>query len=243
MRFPQKPLLALLVVLSVITAACGAGVPAVGDPVESAPTTTSVDSGPASLGESILVLGDSIMEWNIESGQSIPDVIEDVLGVDVTNASAGGASAHDVPDQYAEAGGDHDWVVFDGGGNDLNDECGCGECVAVADSIVSADGSAGVLASFTESLVADDRRVALVGYYEIPEGAAFGFDRCVDDLAEHNERLRALAGRFDSVVFVDPSEVVKATDATAFDDDDVHPSVEGSRLVGEQIAAAIASAG
>lgn len=241
MRFPLMFLAALLVPLGLVAVACS---PEADDTV-TATTPDERDAPDATLAApvgSIVVLGDSIMAWNIDSGQSIPDVIEDVLGVAVTNASFSGAVAAEVPAQYAAAGGDHDWVVFDGGGNDLNDECGCGECARVADSIVSTDGTSGVFASFTESLVAADKRVAVVGYYEIPSTADFGFDRCLDDLVEHNDRLRSLADRFDSVIFIDPTQVVKGTDAAAFDEDDVHPSVEGSRLVGEQIAVAIAAA-
>ena len=233
MHSPRRPFLALVLALGLVATACGADA----DPLTTEPVT--VDAGDVA---SVVVLGDSIMEWNIDSGRSIPDVIAQTLDVPVVNASVGGALAGEVPAQYAETDGTAQWVVFDGGGNDLNDVCGCGECSAVTDAIVSTDGTAGVLAGFTEELVAAGKRVAVVGYYDLPPGAEFGFDECGDDIAELESRMRALAARFDEVIFVDPSEVVGADDVAAFDDDLVHPSPEGSRIVGEQIAGAISSA-
>ncbi|MEO0494655.1 MAG: SGNH/GDSL hydrolase family protein [Actinomycetota bacterium] len=250
MRTARSPLLVLLTTLALLVAACGSaasddGTAASDDGTAAATSTTADVASPAPAAEigSIVALGDSIMAWNVDLGASIPDVIGESLGAPVVNASVGGAFAGDVVEQYDEAGGDHDWVVLDGGGNDYNDRCGCGECATVADTIVTSDGQGGVLADFTESLVAEGRNVVLVGYYELPEGAAFGFARCGEELVEHTERMRTLAGRFDSVLFVDPGEIVQGDDRFAFDDDLVHPSIEGSRVVGEQIAAAISAAG
>ncbi|MEM9519355.1 MAG: SGNH/GDSL hydrolase family protein [Actinomycetota bacterium] len=246
-REPLLRLLAVIAVVAVVVTACGGGADggdgALGSSTNgplSAESSTSTSS--TSTGFSVVVLGDSIMAWNVDTGQSIPDVIGEELGVVVTNAAVGGAHAEDVIDQYNERGGEAEWVVFDGGGNDLNDRCGCGACSAIADSILSADGTSGVLAEFAEELVVDGRQVAVVGYYEVPPGAAFGFAACGAALESHNDRLRALAQRFDSVIFIDPSVVVTADDLDAFDEDRVHPSPLGSQIVGEQIAAAIAAA-
>ena len=220
--------------LVVLLAACGSD----------EPDEAQAETGAGAAEAPIVVLGDSIMEWNADDARAIPDVIGAQLGRDVVSAAFGGALATDVPDQYASLGDiDPAWVVFDGGGNDLNDSCGCGSCEDLHDDLISADGTSGMIPDFADTVVADGARVALVGYYEIPAGALFGFDRCADELTEHNRRLAAAAALSDEIIFVSPADVVQADDLEAFDDDLVHPSVEGSRIVGEQIAEAITAAG
>lgn len=195
-------------------------------------------------GASIIVLGDSIMEWNLDQGASIPDVIGDTLGREVFNAAVSGATMRGgddaIPGQYEP--GAWDWVVFDGGGNDVNDACGCGDCDAVMDEILTADGQSGIARDLASRALGDGARVMVVGYMDVPPDAEFGFDRCGSWLSEQNARWQVLADSDPDIFFVSAADVVQADDTELYDVDRVHPSVEGSRVVGEYVADAILAA-
>lgn len=193
----------------------------------------------------IIAIGDSIFEWNVDDDASIPDVVGAELGVTVANRAISGTwltqGEDAIPKQYVS----RDWraVIMDGGANDLNDECGCGDCDDLIDEMVSADGRRGVLPSFVDEASADGVPVVFWGYYEVPDSADHGFDRCNDVVDVLGARLTALAAADDGFYFVDGREQVSATDLQYFDDDHAHPSVAGSRVVGEQIARAIGDLG
>ena len=85
-------------------------------------------------------------------------------------------------------------------------------------------------------------QVMFVGSYEVPSDAEFGFDRCMDEVAEHDMRLQAMAAAIDGVWFVSTGDVVSANNRPAYSKDRVHPSPVGSRLVGEHVAAGIENA-
>jgi hypothetical protein len=131
--------------------------------------------------------------------------------------------------------------VIVGGGNDYRDDCGCGECDTHIDELISADGLSGEIPDFVRELLTGETQVMFVGYYEVPSDADFGFDLCGDEVMEHNARLALMDEAIDGVWFVSAGDVVSADNRTAYAEDRVHPSVTGSRLVGEYIAAAIAS--
>ena len=195
----------------------------------------------APLEGDIIVIGDSIFDWNVEEASSIPDVIATELGLEVANAAIGGTQLTEgpdaIPDQYQPRG----WraVIRDGGGNDLNDQCGCGECDAVMDAIVSEDGAEGVVPDLVRQITAGGIPVVFWSYYELPEDAEFGFDRCRDDIPLLFSRLETLAETEPDFLVVDGRDVVKATDLAYFDEDHVHPSVEGGEVVGRQLAEAV----
>ena len=107
------------------------------------------------------------------------------------------------------------------------------------DEILSEDGSAGVLADFASDVADSGTSVLIMGYYGIPEGAEFGFDRCGEELEVLSARQAALAGTHDSIHFADVREVVDGTDPAMFDSDLVHPSIEGSAVVGQFLAETI----
>jgi len=194
---------------------------------------------PAPANADMLAIGDSIFEAHRSSGRSIPDVVAERTGHVVHNAAKSGAWATDgggvptIPEQRVD--GDFAWLVMDGGANDLNGRCRCGDCDAVLDELITEDATDGVLVAIVEEAVAQGMRVAFMGYPELPDDARFGFSRCGDQLAEHRRRRVRLAERVDGMWFVDASEVVGATDLPYFVDDHVHPSVEGSRVMGEHI--------
>ena len=123
----------------------------------------------------ILAIGDLYFDYNTEDEESIPAFTGRALGVSVQNNAIGGTRVSsgdpysDIPSQYEE--GDWSWVLVNGGGNDLNEECGCGDCEENINGIISEDGQSGDMVSLIEKIVEDGSRVAWVGYYNIPEDA------------------------------------------------------------------------
>ncbi len=202
---------------------------------------------------SILVLGDSVMEWNKEEDAAIADVIAAELGRAVVNAGVSGARlsmpedeanlgalGFDIRAQYRARG--WEWVVMDGGANDLGDECGCGQCAATLNEMIGADGLTGQYPDFVRSVRADGSRVLLMGYYAAPQGADTAFTPCIDELTALNDRLAQMAAALDGVYYASATEAIDPADRTHYDRDLVHPSAEGSRLIGLQLAQAIRAA-
>lgn len=193
----------------------------------------------------ILTIGDSIFAWNARANATIPEVIGRELDRTVISRAVGGAFiSHPDPEeaderneirrQYVDRG--WEWVVMDGGANDLNFECECGDCGAVMDAMVSADGLSGDIPEFVRGAIATGSKVMYVGYYDLPDGAEFGFDRCGDEVDIFNTRLVEMADAIAGVWFVSAEDAVMADGLAAYDDDLVHPSVLGSALIGEEIA-------
>jgi lysophospholipase L1-like esterase len=202
----------------------------------------------------ILAIGDSIFAWNREQGASIPEVVGAELGRTVLNEAVSGAQFVDERDGAAENGGDiraqyanlgqvgFEWVIVDGGGNDVNDDCRCRDCAEVLNALISADGTEGAMVDFAREVVADGSNVLFVGYAELPPNTFFGFGQCGDELDESSRRLGLMADSVDGVWFVDAADVVTGTDLDSFDLDLVHPSVEGSAVIGRHVAQAIEAA-
>lgn len=191
----------------------------------------------------VLGIGDSMLAWNRESGESIPEVVATELGVDVLNASVSGSQLTDggdeaIPNQYVE--GDWDWVVLNGGGNDLNEQCGCGECDEVLDTIASVDGQSGVLPDLVDEISSNGHSVVIVGYFQIPEDQP-DFGNCGETLVALNARQQQVAAERDGVWFISSGDVVSPADMSHYDDDSLHPSVEGSTVIGQNIAEIIQS--
>jgi len=232
-----------LVVFALVVVSCAGS--------ESSGSTKADTSSTGGREPTILALGDSIFEWNRTQGDSIPEVVGRELSTPILNVAQGGAhfsnsdsttaGVLDIRSQYQE--GDWEWVVIEGGGNDYRDDCGCGQCDTQIDELVSDDGLTGEIPEFVRGLVIGDTRVMFVGYYEVPSDAQFGFDLCDDEVTEHNARLALMAEAIDGVWFVSAEDVVSADNRSAYAVDRIHPSVEGSKLVGEHIAAAITNAG
>lgn len=191
----------------------------------------------------ILAIGDSVIWWNSGSEAAIADVIADDLGVRVANAAIPGAqilSGRDnIPDQYQS--GPWEWVVLDGGANDLGGSCGTARAGAVLDRLISRDLSAGAMPQLLARIRADGPQVVIMGYYFLPEGSE-DFAGCADVFTALNSRLDAYADQTAGVYFAPASAVIDPENPAHFDPDGVHPSPLGSRLIGARIAALIAAA-
>ena len=194
----------------------------------------------------ILAIGDSGFAWKNQRCKTIPDVVAVELQREVKHVAVNGAKItggdHDITGQYEE--GDWQWVIMDGGGNDVNNECECGlNCDAALDRLISEDGAAGDIPRLVTRIRRDGPRVLLYGYFEIGPKANYGFGDCVAELDELRERQSRVPDAIEGVTFVDGRDAVTIdANPKAYASDDVHPSHEGARLIGELIAQRIREA-
>lgn len=206
------------------------------------------DTAPRGGGD-ILAMGDSVMAWNGGSDAAIPDVIARTLGRDVVNKAVPGAQfdnasglagavGFDIRRQFP--GGRWNWIVLNGGANDLGADCGCGACGSVVDQLITDNGRAGAIPAHIASLRAKSgAQVLWMGYYA---GNGQGsFEGCRDDLVEMETRIARFAAANDGVFFVDAEDVIDRNDRSQFAGDNTHPSARGSALIGAYLARAIAS--
>lgn len=236
--------------LCVVLAGCGGGSSEMVGASTNAPeqnTMTAPASMPPTRGDSgnvrILAIGDSFFDYHVATGESIPDEIGKVLQQRVVNRAEGGAmfsggdEITDIPDQYKA--GEWDWVVLDGGGNDLNDKCGCNACDDELDALISLNSQSGVIPDLIARMRADDAQVVYMQYPEIPADAESGFAQCEQAFMELAYRVNQLALNTEGFWLVDASDVVPAGDPSFFVSDNVHPSIKGTAVIGEYLAQTI----
>ena len=192
----------------------------------------------------IYAVGDSVLDWNVGEG-SVPEVVGETLDRPTYNAAIGGSHFLDdeeqegIPAQYED--GEWQWLLMDGGANDLNDRCGCSDCDDVLDSIISADGTQGAMADFATSVADSGVQVLIMGYYRIPEDAP-DFEGCNAIIPELSQRQASLAALHDGITFADASSVLDGEDLAMYDEDMIHPSLQGCQTLGTFLAEAIQSA-
>lgn len=206
------------------------------------------DTAPKGGGD-ILAIGDSVLAWNGSSDQAIPDVIEQTLGRQVVNKAVPGAQfsndnalfsavGFDIQRQYP--GGRWNWIVLNGGANDLGfDDCKCGDCRAAVDSLIGPDAMTGAIPDFLMKLRASGAQVLWMGYYK---GNGKGsFEGCRDDLVLMERRIARFATQADGITFLDSETVIDPQDPTQFASDNTHPSPKGAMLIGRYLARAISA--
>ncbi|WP_299651561.1 SGNH/GDSL hydrolase family protein [uncultured Tateyamaria sp.] len=195
----------------------------------------------------IIATGDSMLAWNAGSNRSVVAELEKRLGAQVVDRSVVGARYHYVLPISGSLGvrigaqyvsGPWDWVVMNGGGNDLWLGCGCRKCEAQLDRLISKDGSAGTVADMVKRARADGARVVFVGYLRTP-GQPSIIDHCRTWGEQYETRLDLMAARDDGVTFVSVADVVPYGDLSFHDGDRIHPSPKGSAAIAARIAAAI----
>ena len=188
----------------------------------------------------MLAVGDSVLAWNRLSGGDIPRVAAAATGRAVDNRSAIGARfLGGIPDQYRN--GPWDWVIVNGGANDLRGTCGCDGCDDTLDALIAPDGQGGAMADFARSVAAQGHGVVLLGYYGTSV-AGGPFAACGDELTELSRRLALLAKGDPAIIFVDARSAIDPYDLSLYARDLAHPSSAGAALIGRQIAMAIAAA-
>ncbi|MEE4189044.1 MAG: SGNH/GDSL hydrolase family protein, partial [Roseobacter sp.] len=100
----------------------------------------------------ILAMGDSMLAWHGGARAAVADNMEAILGEPVIDRSVigarifyhlpvSGALGMNISQQYRP--GNWDWVVMNGGGNDLWFGCGCTRCDRKIARMISPDGQSG----------------------------------------------------------------------------------------------------
>jgi acyl-CoA thioesterase I len=207
--------------------------------------TTSCAVDTQRSGGDILVIGDSVMAWNRGSGGDIGRVMAAELGREVNSRAVVGAGirsggfgalARPIPSQLTA--GRWNWVVINGGANDLGSACGCVRCDATMDALVSKDGRTGDIPRLIGQARAQGAQVLWMGYYQTPAGSLFA--GCRPALVELERRIALYAGAQDGVYFVDAEDVMPLNRTDLLSGDRTHPSVTGSALIGRSLASVIA---
>ena len=186
----------------------------------------------------IQAIGDSFLDFYSDEEASIPHVVGNELSMEVQNNSVSGAilldSEEAIHSQYEP--GSWDWVLVNGGGNDLEEQCACGDCDAYMDEIISEDSESGAIPDLLHSIREDGNRIVLMSYFSIPNEAE-EFSNCNDELDTMRARYQGFAAEHDDVIFVDAGDVVSYdTNPEAYADDLIHPSLEGSQIIGAYVA-------
>ena len=196
-------------------------------------------------------MGDSMLAWNAAAGGSVADVLETTLGEPVIDRSVSGAQVLyalpisgalglNIPQQYRN--GAWDWVVLNGGGNDLWLGCGCSKCDRRMQRMISENGRSGAIPELVARIRKSGARVIYVGYLRSP-GRGSPIDHCREDGARLEDRLSIMAQRDKGVTFVSLKDLVPDRDLSFHDIDRIHPSTKGSAAIAARVAAVIGRLG
>lgn len=201
---------------------------------------------PANTGETeVLVIGDSLMAWNGGSSRAVSDVMEQQMQVEVVDRSVSaarmiynlpvsGAAGLSIPKQVRD--GNWDWVVVNGGGNDLWLGCGCFACKRKMDRLVSEDGGSGTIPALVSRLRKMGAKVIYTGYLRSP-GRGSPIEHCKDEGQELDRRAARMAAQDDGVFFLSLADLVPHGDRSYHALDMIHPSVKGSDAIASRITA------
>ncbi|MBV0910823.1 SGNH/GDSL hydrolase family protein [Anianabacter salinae] len=198
---------------------------------------------------SVLAIGDSVMAWNRDKSASIPDVVARATGRTVLNASVPGQGLTREGSLFPGTiggqlrRGSWDWIIANGGANDLNRICNCSRCDAEIDRLISVDGSGGLWPGLVQQMkAAGGRNILIMGYYGPAQGGGGAFAKCSDEVAELDRRFARLAAadpRVTHVLTRDPFGGARAL----YDDDLIHPSLRGSEVLGQLLARTVGAGG
>lgn len=195
----------------------------------------------------IMAMGDSLLAWHSGSGRSVSHALEQQLDTVVVDRSVVGAQylyalpisgslGLRIEHQYAP--GSWDWVILNGGGNDLWLGCGCSKCKARLDRLVSADGTSGEIPKLVARIRAGGAKVAYVGYLRTP-GVRSPVEHCTSYGAALEGRIARMAARDGGVRFLSNADLVPNGDRSFHDVDRIHPSPKGSAAIAARLAAVI----
>lgn len=198
----------------------------------------------------ILVLGDSFMTSHAQTSQAVPDQLEKALGAQVrSQAFTGaryrymlpltGALGMKISKQYRE--GPWDWVVINGGGNDMWLGCGCMRCEWRMNKLISANGKRGEIPALVSKARRSGAKVAYVEYLRSP-GTWSPIEHCKAEGDALEARIAVMAQYDPGVFFVSLADMVPPGDRSFHAADMIHPSVKGSRAAALRIAHAVSRA-
>ena len=212
----MRPTLIAPLLILVLLAACGRGVP---------------DNA------RVVVAGDSVMAWNRTGGASVADQLAARIGEPVGDVSlplarvTGGRGALNIPDQLS--GVRAQWVVLNGGANDLSGGCDCSACEPVLDRLISDDGTRGAIPALVSDLRARGSRVIWADYYTAPR---YADTACEAPYQVLETRLGRMAASNPGVTLADMDDVFRPDNLALFASDRTHPSPEGSARIAALVA-------
>jgi hypothetical protein len=205
------------------------------------------ESVPRDRSARILAMGDSMLAWHGGSRSAVSDNMEAILGEPVIDRSVigarifyhlpvTGALGMNISQQYRP--GNWEWVVMNGGGNDLWFGCGCSRCERRMSRMISADGQAGSVPELVRHIRKSGAQVIYVGYLRSP-GVGSMIDHCRDEGREFERRLSRMAGSDPGVHFLSLADLVPHGDRSYHAFDMVHPSPKATRIIAQRIASII----
>ncbi|MEP2642293.1 SGNH/GDSL hydrolase family protein [Roseobacter sp.] len=191
----------------------------------------------------ILAMGDSMMAWHAGSDEGIADGVEQMLQQQVIDRSVvgarvlyhlpiTGAMGLNISKQYVP--GQWDWVIVNGGGNDLWLGCGCIRCDGKINRMISADGQSGKIAAMVQNIRQSGARVIYVGYLRSP-GVGSIIEHCRSEGNELERRIGRMAQADSGVHFVSLQGLVPHGDRSFHGGDRIHPSKKGSDAIARRI--------
>lgn len=192
----------------------------------------------------ILLMGDSLLAIHGASGQAVSNAIEAELGEPVVDRAVSGARYFYVLPISGSAGlnitkqftpGKWDWIVLNGGGNDLLFGCGCGRCGRQMNRLISENGRKGAIPGYVSKLRSTGAKVIYVGYLRTP-GVTSPVEHCVDEGNALEGRIAKLAALDAGIHFVSLANLVPYGDRSYHGIDLIHPSIKASRRIGKRIA-------
>ena len=198
----------------------------------------------------ILAMGDSMMASHRITRRAVSHSIAKALRAQVTDQSVLGARiiyrlpitgsmGLNIGRQYRK--GEWDWIVINGGGNDLWLGCGCSRCQRRMNQLITEKGTGGEIAKLVVKLRKTGAKVAYVGYLRSP-GAGSPIEHCRDEGDELERRITRLASLVDGVYYVSIADMVPHGDRSYHAADMIHPSIKASRKIGQRVARTILEA-
>ena len=192
----------------------------------------------------ILFMGDSLLAIHRLSGKAVsnatsaalraPVVDKSVIGAQIIyNLPLTGAMGLRISAQYRE--GPWEWIVMNGGGNDMWLGCGCNRCERRMGKLISENGTSGKIPKLVGRLRATGARVIYVGYLRSP-GMGSPIENCKDEGDALEARIAAMAARDPGVFFLSLADLVPYGDRSYHGVDMIHPSMKASRIIGRMIA-------
>ena len=199
----------------------------------------------------ILTMGDSLLASHGMSGNAVSDVLERALGRPVIDRSVMGAriiyhlpvsgsAGLNIAKQFRA--GDWDWVVLNGGGNDLWLGCGCIVCKGKLDRLARKDGRGGEIPSLVQKIRKTGAKVVYVGYLRSP-GLGSPIEHCRDEGDELEDRLAKFAAFDEGVYMVSLKDMIPHGDRSFHAADMIHPSRKGSAAIAARVADVIRDGG
>ncbi|MCI2400717.1 SGNH/GDSL hydrolase family protein [Aliiroseovarius subalbicans] len=195
----------------------------------------------------ILVIGDSLLAWHSSSGRSVADRLEHLLGQPVQDRSVSaarmiyhlpisGAVGLAIPKQFRD--GDWDWVVVNGGGNDLWLGCGCNRCDRKLNRLLSKSADKGAIHKLVSRIRDSGAKVLWLGYLRSP-GFDTPIESCKDDGDILEARIATLAEAEGGVFFQSITDLVPPGDRSFHAADRIHPSMKASDAIARRLARVI----